>query len=93
MRLSPRKVRRAYAKTLDPAHERYDSQERAHRTAFAAVRRVAERAGDHRELKYEPGPSPARSSRPAPAAAYLERWRRCSRRSARAPSSAEPTIT
>lgn len=29
------KVQRTYAKTLDSAHERYDSEERAHRTARA----------------------------------------------------------
>ena len=54
---SPGKVRRAYAKTLDSAHEQYDSEERAHRTAFAAVKHISERVGDHWELKDEPGPS------------------------------------
>lgn len=54
---SPAKVRRTYAKTLDSAHEQYGSEERAHRTAFAAVKHVAERRGDHWELKDRPGPS------------------------------------
>jgi cation transport regulator ChaB len=54
---SPRKVQDTYAKTLDSAHEQYDSEERAHRTAFAAVKHVAEKVGDHWELKDEPGPS------------------------------------
>ncbi len=58
---SPAKVRRAYAKTLDSAHEQYDSEERAHRTAFAAVKHIAERVGDHWELKDEPGPSDPQS--------------------------------
>ena len=54
---SPAKVQRTYEKTLDSAHEQYDSEERAHRTAFAAVKHVAEKQGDHWELKDEPGPS------------------------------------
>jgi trehalose synthase len=58
---SPAKVRRTYAKTLDSAHEQYDSEERAHRTAYAAVKHVAERVGDHWELKDEPGPSDPQS--------------------------------
>src|SRR3954462_7699638 len=54
---SPDKVQRTYAKTLDSAHEQYDSEERAHRTAFSAVKHVAEKKGDHWELKDEKGPS------------------------------------
>src|SRR3982751_6499823 len=54
---SPAKVQRTYEKALDSAHEQYDSEERAHRTAFAAVKHVAEKKGDHWELKDEPGPS------------------------------------
>ena len=54
---SPAKVQRTYEKTLDSAHEQYDSEERAHRTAFAAVKHIAEKRGDHWELKDEKGPS------------------------------------
>src|SRR3954464_9861325 len=54
---SPAKVQRTYEKTLDSAHEQYDSEERAHRTAFAAVKHIAEKQGDHWELKDEAGPS------------------------------------
>jgi cation transport regulator ChaB len=54
---SPKKVQDTYAKTLDSAHETYDSEERAHRTAFSAVKHVAEKKGDHWELKDEKGPS------------------------------------
>ena len=54
---SPKKVQRTYGETLDSAHEQYDSEERAHRTAFAAVKHIAEKRGDHWELKDEPGPS------------------------------------
>jgi len=54
---SPDKVARTYAKTLDSAEEQYDSEERAHRTAWSAVKQVAEKKGDHWELKDEPGAS------------------------------------
>lgn len=54
---SPAKVRRTYAKTLESAHEQYDSEERAHRTAFAAVKHIAEKRGDRWVLKDKPGPS------------------------------------
>jgi cation transport regulator ChaB len=54
---SAKKVQDAYEKTLDSAHEQYDSEERAHRTAFAAVKHVAEKKGDHWELKDEQGAS------------------------------------
>src|ERR671919_2566963 len=58
---SPRKVQRTYEKTLDSAHEQYDSEERAHRTALAAVKHVAEKRGDHWETKDEQGPSDPQS--------------------------------
>jgi len=48
---SPDKVQRTYEKTLDSAHEEYDSEERAHRVAWASVKNVAEKKGDHWELK------------------------------------------
>jgi cation transport regulator ChaB len=57
LKRSPRKVQKTYEKTLDSAHEQYDSEERAHRTAFAAVKHIAEKKGDHWELKDEKGPS------------------------------------
>jgi cation transport regulator ChaB len=57
------KVRRTYAKTLDSAEEQYDSEERAHRTAYAAVKHVAEKKGDHWELKDEKGPSDPQAER------------------------------
>jgi cation transport regulator ChaB len=54
---SPNKVQKTYEETLDSAHEQYDSEERAHRTAWSAVKHVAEKKGDHWELKDEKGPS------------------------------------
>ena len=58
---SPKKVRDTYEKTLDSAHEQYDSEQRAHRTAWSAVKHIAEKDGDHWELKDEPGPSDPQS--------------------------------
>lgn len=52
---SPDKVQRTYDKTLDSAHEQYDDEERAHRTAWASVKNVAEKQGDHWELKDDAG--------------------------------------
>jgi cation transport regulator ChaB len=54
---SPRKVQRTYEKALDSAHEEYGSEERAHRTAWSAVKHVAEKRGDHWEPKDSKGPS------------------------------------
>jgi cation transport regulator ChaB len=55
---SPEKVQRTYEETLDSAHETYEGDEaRAHRTAYSAVKHIAEKRGDHWELKDEPGPS------------------------------------
>jgi cation transport regulator ChaB len=57
LKRSPKKVQETYGKTLDSAHETYDSEERAHRAAWSAVKHVAEKHGDHWEPKDEPGPS------------------------------------
>jgi cation transport regulator ChaB len=65
---SPRKVQDTYAKTLESAEEQYDSEERAHRTAWAAVKHVAEKKGDHWEEKDEYGPSDSRAARGGAAA-------------------------
>jgi cation transport regulator ChaB len=73
---SPAKVQRTYRETLDSAHEQYDSEERAHRTAFAAVKHIAEKRGDHWELKDRKGPSDpqakqgGRQARDAPKETY-----------------------
>jgi cation transport regulator ChaB len=60
---SPKKVRDTYAKTLDSAHETYDSEERAHRAAWSAVKHVAEKKGDHWEVKDSTGPSDPQAAR------------------------------
>jgi len=67
LKRSPRKVQDTYAKTLDSAEETYDSEERAHRTAWSAVKHVAEKQGDHWELKDEKGPSDPQAARSTPA--------------------------
>ena len=55
---SPAKVQRTFAKTLDSAEETYEGNEqRAVRTAWSAVKQVAEKKGDRWELKDEPSPS------------------------------------
>jgi len=54
---SPDKVQRTYEKTLDSAHDQYDDEERAHRTAWASVKNVAEKKGDHWEVKDDSGDS------------------------------------
>ena len=65
---SPKKVRDTYEKTLDSAHEQYSSEERAHRTAWSAVKHVAEKKGDHWEEKDEMGPSDAQDEKTGAAA-------------------------
>ena len=54
---SSAKVQRTYEKALDSAHESYGSEERAHRTAYSAVKHIAEKKGDRWVLKDEKGPS------------------------------------
>lgn len=65
---SPRKAQRTYAKALDAAEEQYDSEARAHQTAWAAVKHSFEKVGDHWEAKDERGPSDAQSAQSGAAA-------------------------
>jgi cation transport regulator ChaB len=65
---SPKKVQKTYEKTLDSAHEQYGSEERAHRTAWDSVKHVAEKKGDHWELKDRKGPSDAQAAKSGAAA-------------------------
>jgi cation transport regulator ChaB len=62
LKRSPEKVQNTYAETLDSAEETYDSEERAHRAAWSSVKHVAEKRGDHWELKDEKGPSDPQSA-------------------------------
>ncbi|MBF4628713.1 ChaB family protein [Curtobacterium flaccumfaciens] len=54
---SPEHAQEIFAKTLDSANETYGPGERAHRTAFAAVKHEYEKVGDHWEEKGSSGPS------------------------------------
>jgi cation transport regulator ChaB len=63
LKRSARKIQRTYAETLDSAEDQYGDEERAHRTAWASVKNVAEKKGDHWELKDETGPSDPRSKK------------------------------
>src|ERR671914_2477913 len=65
---SPKKVQRTYEKALDNAHEQYDSEQRAHRTAYAAVKHIAEKKGDRWQLKEGKGPSDPQAARSGQAA-------------------------
>jgi cation transport regulator ChaB len=57
LKRSPAKAQRTFAKAHDAAAEQYGEGERAHRTAFAAVKRGFEKVGDHWERKDQKGPS------------------------------------
>jgi cation transport regulator ChaB len=54
---SPAKARRTWAKTHDSAVETYGEGERAHRTAFAALKHSFEKVGDRWQPKKAKGPS------------------------------------
>ncbi|SDP45853.1 ChaB protein [Nakamurella panacisegetis] len=62
------KVRRTYVETLSNAEQQYaGDEERAHRTAWSSVKHVAEKVGDHWQLKDRKGPSDERSKKPTAA--------------------------
>jgi cation transport regulator ChaB len=63
LKRSSEHAQRIYMETLDSAHEQYDSEEQAHRTAFAALKHSFEKVGDHWEAKDEKGPSDPRSTK------------------------------
>ena len=60
---SPAKAQRTYKKTLESAHQQYDSEEQAHRTAYASLKHSFEKVGDHWEPKKKKGPSDERAKR------------------------------
>jgi hypothetical protein len=65
---SPKKAQRNWAKTHDSAVEQYGEGERAHRTAFAAIKHSYEKVGDHWEGKDEKGPSDRQAEKSGSAA-------------------------
>ena len=66
LRRSPAKARETWIKAHDSAAEEYGEGERAHRTAFGALKHRFEKVGDHWEPKPggARGPSDERSARP-----------------------------
>ena len=63
LKRSPKKAQRTWAKTHDSAVETYGEGERAHRTAFSALKHSFEKVGDRWEPKDEKGPSDPRAAR------------------------------
>jgi cation transport regulator ChaB len=57
IRRSPKHAQDTWSKAHDAAVESYGEGERAHRTAFSALKHTYEKVGDHWEKKDAPGPS------------------------------------
>jgi len=57
IRRSPKKAQRTWSKAHDSAVKEYGEGERAHRTAFSALKHSFEKVGDHWEPKDKKGPS------------------------------------
>jgi cation transport regulator ChaB len=68
LRRSPKKAQRTWSKAHDNAVEEYGEGERAHRTAFSALKHTFEKVGDHWEAKDRKGPSDKQASRSGSAA-------------------------
>ncbi|MCU1678598.1 MAG: hypothetical protein JWM93_3356 [Frankiales bacterium] len=62
LKRSPAKAQRTWVETHDSAVETYGEGERAHRTAFSAVKHSFEKVGDHWEEKESQGPSDAKAA-------------------------------
>jgi cation transport regulator ChaB len=60
---SDRHAQAIYTKAHDSAVDSYGEGERAHRTAFAALKHSYEKVGDHWEPKDEKGPSDERAAK------------------------------
>jgi len=68
LKRSPAKAQLTFKKVHDSAVETYGEGERAHRTAFSAVKHSFEKVGDHWEPKDHKGPSDPRAERGGAAA-------------------------
>lgn len=68
IRRSPEKAQRTWRETHDSAVETYGEGERAHRTAYAALKHSFEKVGDHWEPKRHKGPSDPRARKGGAAA-------------------------
>jgi cation transport regulator ChaB len=65
LKRSPAKAQRTWAKAHDSAVESYGEGERAHRTAFSALKHSFKKAGDHWAAKDSKGPSDPRAEKSA----------------------------
>ncbi|MGX7828460.1 ChaB family protein [Actinokineospora sp. 24-640] len=65
VRRSSKKAQRTWGKAHDSAVDSYGEGERAHRTAYSALKHTHEKVGDHWEAKDEAGPSDAQAARGA----------------------------
>lgn len=63
LKRSPSKAQRTWIKTHDTAVEQYGEGERAHRTAFAALKHSFEKQGNRWVPKTRKGPSDPRSTK------------------------------
>jgi hypothetical protein len=63
IRRSPKKAQLVWGKAHDSAVESYGEGQRAHRTAFSALKHQFEKVGDHWEAKARKGPSDAQAAR------------------------------
>ena len=68
LKRSPAKAQRTWAKAHDNAVEQYGEGERAHRTAFSALKHSFEKVGDHWEPKKKKGPSDPQAAKSGRAA-------------------------
>jgi cation transport regulator ChaB len=68
LKRSPVKAQRTWGKTHDSAVEQYGEGERAHRTAYAALKHSFEKVGDHWEPKDRKGPSDPQAAKSGKAA-------------------------
>ncbi|HET9859692.1 MAG TPA: ChaB family protein [Nocardioidaceae bacterium] len=65
---SPKKAQETWSKAHDSAVDEYGEGERAHRTAYAALKHGFEKVGDHWESKDEKGPSDRQAEKSGSAA-------------------------
>ena len=74
LKKSPAKAQRMFAKVHDAAADQYGEGERAHRTAYDALKHSFEKVGDHWEPKAKKGASDtrARSGGPNPTGTSAE---------------------
>ncbi|NEA22682.1 ChaB family protein [Actinomadura bangladeshensis] len=61
---SPKEAQETFAKAHDSAVETYGEGQRAHRTAYSALKHKFEKRGDHWEPKGRKGPSDPRAKNP-----------------------------